>query len=372
MNKRNFRFDRIKKIVVKIGTSVLTDPSGFFSLSNLRKIIAQVDTLQKSGREVMVVTSGAIGCGMKALGLKRKPKELKTLQACAAIGQSHLMKNYEELFGQYERRIGQVLLTRIAFQDRTRCMNIRNTLQELLHLRATPVINENDTVSTEEIRFGDNDTLSVCVAELVEADLLVLLSDVDGLYVEEAIVGQVDDASEVDRLFAHIFSKKKNVVTAGGMTTKLEAAKRAMRSGISTVMLNGTKDDVVLDFLSGEPVGTFFVGSKVKQGFKRNWLTDLTQASGNLLVDEGAYNAIVKNGKSLLPSGIRNVEGNFAAGDSVRISGPDGKMFARGIVNYSKDELVRIRGAKTSEILSILGYKHDDEVIHRDDLVVVE
>jgi glutamate 5-kinase len=307
---------------------------------------------------VVLVSSGAIGCGMKTMGFKKRPQELKTLQACAAIGQGKLMKAYEDLFSEFGYHTGQVLLTRNGFQDRARCLNVRHTIQELVRLRAVPIINENDTVSTEEIRFGDNDTLSVCVAELIEADLLILLSDVDGVYAGGRagdVISRVDQLSEVDELFQHVFNREKKVVTAGGMQTKLEVAKRAMRSGIS------------------KKIGTLFVTPKTeRRGFKKNWLTDLTQAHGNIQVDDGAYKALLQGGKSLLPSGVRELDGHFKAGDSVRVSTEEGKTFARGIVNYSKEELSRIKGKRTSDIAAILGYKHHDEVIHRDNLVILE
>ena len=372
--KKNFSIESIKKVVVKIGTSALTDSEGSFSLADLKSVATQIHELLESGRDVIIVSSGAIGCGMKTLGLKRRPKELKTLQACAAIGQGKLMKAYEDLFSSFDRHTGQVLLTRDAFQDRVRCMNVRNTFHELLRLNVIPVVNENDTVSTEEIKFGDNDTLSVCVSELVDANLLILLSDADGLYINEEtreIISCVENAEMVDDLFKHVFSQRKNVVTAGGMKTKLEAARRAMNSGISTVVMNGKKKGGISQLMNGESVGTLFFGSQSRRGFKTNWLTNLTQAHGNIRIDQGAYAALLKGGKSLLPSGVREVEGHFKAGDSVRISTEDGKTFARGIVNYSKDDLNKIKGRKTSEIVSILGSKREDEVIHRDNFVLV-
>ena len=373
--QREINFNRMKRVVIKVGTSVLTNAEGYFSLSSLKNVVSQVKWLLQADREVVMVSSGAIGCGMKTLGLKKRPKELKLLQACAAIGQGKLMKAYEDLFSQFGCHTGQILLTRNSFQDRARCLNIRNTLTELLRFGVIPIVNENDTVSTEEIRFGDNDTLSVSVSELIQADLLVLLSDVDGIYLDgksSEIVSKVDSVQAVDELFKHIFSHQKKVVTAGGMQTKLEVSKRAMKNGISTVVMSGKEKDGIQKLFSGENLGTVFVASKVSYGFKKNWLLDLTKAHGNLTVDEGAYRALSEGGKSLLPSGISRVEGHFKAGDSVRVSTVGGKTFARGIVNYSNDELLRIKGKKTSEILSILGYKHDDEVIHRDNLVMME
>ncbi len=373
MIKRDFKFEQAKRIVIKVGTSVLTNDEGLFSLAALKHIVSQVKWLQTK-RETVIVSSGAIGCGMKTLGIKKRPVELKLLQACAAVGQGKLMKAYEDYFSEFGHHTAQVLLTRDSFQDRVRCVNIQNTLTELLIFRVIPIVNENDTVSTEEIRFGDNDTLSVSVSELVQADLLILLSDVDGIYLDgdpKKVVSQIDDMKEVDDLFKHVFSHQKKVVTAGGMKTKLEVSKRAMKNGITTVVLNGKEKEGIKRLFAGENLGSLFVASKVEYNFKKNWLTDLTRAHGNLTIDAGASKALLEGGKSLLPSGVVVVEGHFKAGDSVRISA-DGKTLARGIVNYSSDELSRIKGKKSAEIEPVLGYKHDDEVIHRDNLVILE
>ncbi|PIQ85423.1 MAG: glutamate 5-kinase [Candidatus Omnitrophica bacterium CG11_big_fil_rev_8_21_14_0_20_45_26] len=370
-----YSFRHIKRIVMKIGTSVLTDANGQFSLQALKNIAKQVEHVIESGRQVVLVSSGSIGCGMKTLGLKHRPKELKTLQACAAIGQGKLMKAYEDMFAQYGHHTGQILLTRTGFQDRVRCLNIRNTLQELLKLKVIPIVNENDTVSTEEIRFGDNDTLSIAVAELVEAELLILLSDVDGVYLNHdsrEIVSRIDRSEQIDELFTHIFSRQKKVVTAGGMQMKLEVSKRAMRNGISTVVMNGRDLDGVKRLLEDKPVGTLFAAQPVKHGFKKNWLRDLTQAHGSLTVDDGAHQALVEGGRSLLPSGIVSVDGHFRAGDSVKLLTAAGQTFARGIVNYSNDELRQIKGKKSANIKEVLGYMHNPEVIHRDNLVMME
>jgi len=371
--RKNLNFDKIKRVVIKIGTSVLTDSDGNFSLSRLDPVMAQIQDLLKSKHQLVVVTSGAIGCGMSVLKIKRKPKELPLLQACAATGQGKLMKRYEELFSSAGHHAAQVLLTRDGFQDRVRCLNMKNTFESLLRLGVIPVVNENDTVSTEEIRFGDNDALSVSVAELIEADMLILLTDVDGLYLDgegKKIVSEVHSISAVDALFQHVFSHRKKIITRGGMESKLEVAKRAMKNGISTVVLNGKDKQSIEKLFSGEIVGTLFLAAESKKSFKKNWMANLTDPHGNLLVDAGAFTALKNGGKSLLPTGIREVEGSFKAGDSVKISLRDGKIFARGIVNYSSDELRKIIGKKTADIVEILGYKHTDEVVHRDNLVL--
>lgn len=371
--RKNFNLDKVKRVVVKIGTSVLTDSEGNFSLSQLDGIVDQLRSLLKSKREIIIVSSGAIGCGMSVLKMKRKPKELPLLQACAATGQGKLMKRYEELFSSFGHHAAQVLITRDGFQDRVRCLNMKNTFESLLRLGVIPVVNENDTVSTEEIRFGDNDALSVSVAELIEADMLVLLSDVDGLYMDgdrSKIISEVLTADAVDVLFQHVFSHHKKIITRGGMESKLEVAKRAMKNGITVSVLNGKGKDSLEKLFNGDDIGTLFFASGNRQGFKKNWVSNLTEAHGNVFIDSGAYAALKDGGKSLLASGIRDVSGNFKAGDSVKVSANDGTVFARGIVNYSSDELKKIVGKKTSEIVAILGYKHTDEVIHRDNLVI--
>ena len=372
---RNFNFGRAKRVVIKIGTSVLTNDEGHFSLSALSRIGSQLEFTLKSKREVVIVSSGAIGCGMKVLGYKKRPNELPLLQACAAVGQGKLMKAYEDIFSSFGYHSAQVLLTRDGLQDRVRCLNIKNTLRTLLRTDAIPVVNENDTVSTEEIRFGDNDTLSVAVAEVIEADLLILLTDVDGIYQNgnaQSVVSEVASQQEVDALFQHVFSHQKKVVTMGGMRSKLEVAKRAMKNGIPTVIMNGKNPQGLMQLFQGENIGTLVTAGKVRQGFKKNWLVHLTEAHGNLTIDTGARKALVEGGKSLLPSGVIDVTGHFRAGDSVRISTAEGKVFARGIVNYSSDELQKIKGKKTKDIIAILGYAHQAEVIHRDNLVMTE
>ncbi len=371
--RKDFNFDKVKRIVIKIGTSVLTDSDGNFTLAPLDAIVDQLRGLVKLGYELVIVSSGAIGCGMSVLRMKRKPKELPLLQAYAATGQGKLMKRYEELFSSFGHHAAQVLVTRDGFQDRVRCFNMKNTFESLLRLGVIPVVNENDTVSTEEIRFGDNDALSVSVAELIEADMLVLLTDVDGLYMDgdrKKIISEVLTADAVDVLFQHVFSHEKKIITRGGMESKLEVAKRAMKNGIAVAVLNGKVKGSIEQLTNGEEIGTLFLASGTKKGFKKNWVTNLTEAHGNLSVDSGAHTALKDGGKSLLASGIREVTGHFKAGDSVKVSSGDGKVFARGIVNYSSEELKKIAGKKTTEIVSILGYKHADEVIHRDNLVI--
>ncbi len=373
--RKNFKFSAVKRIVIKVGTSVLTDAEGSFSMGVLERIVLQVKELLESRRQIVLVSSGAIGCGMKLLRLKKRPRELPLLQACAAVGQGKLMKAYEELFSTSGYHAAQVLLTREAFQDRVRCLNMKNTFESLLKLGVVPIVNENDTVSTEEIRFGDNDTLSVSVAELVAADLLILLSDVDGFHVDggrSQYLEEVASVQEVDDLFKHIYTIEKKVVTRGGMASKLEVAKRAMKSGIAAVVMNGKEKEALSKLFRHEPIGTFFFPADTKQGFKKNWLANLTIAHGTIRVDDGAHRAIVEGGKSLLPSGVRHVDGNFKAGDSVRLMADGGEVFARGIVNYSSEELRKIMGKKSHEIESILGFRREDEVVHRDNLVVTE
>ncbi len=361
---------KIRRIVVKVGTSILTAKSGRFSRDEVERISAEVLEILKEGCEVVLVSSGAIGCGMDVLGLKSRPKELPLLQACAAIGQGKLMKFYEDFFSKRKFHTAQILLTRDGIQDRERYLNARNTFNALLRMRVLPVVNENDTVATEEIRFGDNDNLSAFVSALVEADLLVILSDVDGFYLKgKTRLDQVKSLSQIDKdLRAHLYSNER-AETTGGMEAKLEAARLAMQSGVPMVIANGREKGILKKILAGEPVGTWFHASLKKRALRKNWLA-FSHAKGDLEVDDGARKALIERGTSLLPTGIRKVHGAFNLGDAVRIIDAKGAEIARGLANYGAEELEKIRGHRTDEIQKLLGYKYYDEVIHRDNMVI--
>jgi len=361
----------LRRVVVKVGTSILTDRSGQFSKERAEKLCVQILEALKMGREIVLVSSGAIASGMDVLGLKTRPKELPKLQACAAVGQGKLMRVYEEFFAKRGFHTAQVLLTRDGVEDRERYLNARNTLQTLLRMKILPIVNENDTVATEEIRFGDNDTLSALVGSLVEADLLLILSDVEGFYRrDKTLVKKVETVHQIHQdLRKHLFQNKREKTT-GGMETKLEAARFLMQAGIPMVVANGSDEHVLAKILEGKDVGTWFSGVPERRAQKKNWLA-FSKTSGDIHVDAGARKALAEGGKSLLPSGIVRISGEFGIGAIVRVLDADGVLIARGLTNYSFEELDKIKGLKTQEIHKALGYKYYDEVIHRDNLVIV-
>jgi glutamate 5-kinase len=331
--------------------------------------------IEKKGYELVVVSSGAIAAGIKKIGLRDKPTSIPEKQAAAAVGQARLMWVYERSFNKNGLKVAQILLTRGDVSDRRRFLNARNTLWTLIRWGILPIINENDTVVTEEIEFGDNDCLSALVTNLVQADLLVILTDIDGLFEADpkvrpdarriSIIEDVDD-----RVFSLVQLTTSDVGT-GGMSSKLQAAKTAAIYGVPTIIASGRSCCALEDALAGEEVGTLVLPKENRINSWKHWIAYSKTICGSIVVDPGARRAILEKGKSLLPSGIREVEGHFGAGDSVSCMGEGGEEFARGLVNYSSDEVRKIRGRKTSEIESILGYKYFDEVIHRDDLVLM-
>ncbi len=369
---------RVRRLVVKLGTSVLTGgpTAGGAGLDRpyFTRLAAQVQALAGQGRETVVVSSAAIACGMRMLGLKERPKAIPMKQACAAVGQSGLMRMYEEAFLPHGRRVGQILLAADDLASRRRFLNARNTLRALLAAGVVPIVNENDTVTVDEIRFGDNDTLSALVTNVVEADLLVILSDIDGLYDadprKEKTARLIPEIREVDDAL-RAKAGGAGALGSGGMSTKLEAARKAALFGVPTVIANGRTEDVLLRVLAGETLGTFFRPREERLASRKHWIAFGLAPAGTLTLDDGAVKAIVQNGKSLLPSGIVGVSGRFDAGDSVRLVDGSGREVARGLVNYPSADVEKILRAKTTEIEPRLGYKSLDEVVHRDDLVVL-
>ena len=366
------QFSKAKRWVIKIGTSTLTTADGHFSCAHLDSVVSQVVTLLHREIQVVLVSSGAIALGMDTLKRTRRPTSLPQLQACAAMGQGKLMKHYETAFSSRGFHAAQILLTQDGLQDRQRYVNAKNTVQALLAMGAVPVVNENDTVATEEIRFGDNDILAAHVANLVEASLLVFLSDIDGLYLkDQTIIRQIRSQEELKEYTAHVYSKRSEK-TAGGMKSKLEAAQMAMRSGIPIVIANGRDERIVERILKGEEVGSLFFPTSQKANARKRWLAHSASSKGLLTVDVGAYRALVEAKKSLLSSGVVKCSGNFKLGDVIDLSDQNGRVFARGLINYSREELLKIMGRKAQEIASILGYKRSDELIHRNNLVFLE
>jgi glutamate 5-kinase len=363
-----------QRIVIKLGTSTLTAGTPHLSMPHMVEIARQLAALREKGAGVILVTSGAMAAGRERLNFPRLPKGLPAKQMLAAIGQPRLMALYEQVFAMYGLIPAQVLLTRADLADRRRYLNSRNTLTALLDHGAVPVINENDTVATEEIRVGDNDNLSALVANLVDADLLILLTDQVGLYTADprsdpnAIL--VNEVSEPDipKTLWDAAGGAENDLGTGGMLTKLQAADLARRSGTTVIIASGETPDVLLHAAAGEPVGTRFLPVATSVESRKRYILAGGRASGAVRLDPGAVRALAR-GSSLLPVGVKTVEGPFERGDSIRVLAPDGREIARGITNYGSTDLARIIGKKSDEIESILGYNFGDEVIHRNDLV---
>lgn len=364
------------RLVVKIGSNIITAREGGLDEARMRSLAADISTVSGEGSEVIVVSSGAIAAGTGKLGLKRKPSDIRLKQAAAAVGQTQLMWLYEKIFSGNGKKVAQILLTRDVFTDRVRYINARNTLLTLIRLGVIPIINENDTVAMDEIRFGDNDQLAALVASLLDADRLVILSDVDGLFTADPrhdpdaeLIPLVDGITpEIERLAGGAGS----AVGTGGMYSKITAARKAMSAGITVNIINGRKKGLLPDLVHGRPHGTEFrPGNGEKLTARKGWIAYGLKAKGKIVIDDGAREAILARGKSLLPSGITRVEGSFDRGDPVYCVSLSGARIAKGLANYSADEIEKIKGRKSSEINEALGYSYCDEVIHRDNLVIV-
>lgn len=364
-----------KRLVVKVGTSTLTHHTGKLNLERMERLVRELADQVNAGRQVILVTSGAVGAGMGRLGLKGRPRTLPEKQAAAAVGQGMLMHMYEKFFAEYGLTVAQVLLTKDDLAERRRYLNARHTLGTLLRLGVLPIVNENDTVAVEEIRVGDNDTLSALVAGLVDADVLILLTDSQGLYTadprscpEARLIPVVEEITpEVEGLAGG----SRGTWATGGMVTKLQAARLATNFGIPVIIASGLLPGQVAAILRGEEIGTLFLPREHKAPGRKKWLAYGPVVQGKIWVDAGAARAILQSGKSLLPSGITGVEGEFEQGSLVSLVDPAGREIARGMTNYAAEEIRRIQGKKTSEILAILGHKDYDEVVHRDNLIVL-
>lgn len=361
--------------MVKVGSGLIASPRAGLDAERIRRLADDLAHAGAGGKEVVLVSSGAIASGMARLGLTERPRSIPEKQATAAVGQSALMWHYEQAFARHGLKVAQVLLTQEDIGHRSRYLNARNTLLTLLRFGVLPVVNENDTVAVEEIKVGDNDNLSALVAHLVDADLLVLLTDVDGLYTgdprRDPTAKRVDEVEALTEEVQRLAWDSEETVSVGGMSTKLQAAQKAMASGIPMVIASGREPHTLPRLLKGERVGTLFLPKGDRLSARKRWLAFAVPPQGRLTVDEGAKRALIEHGKSLLPSGVVEVEGEFQAGELVSLTGADGKEFARGLANYDAAELRRIRGAKTTAIEGILGYKGLDEVIHRDNLAVL-
>lgn len=366
-----------KRLVVKVGSALLRHPQGGVREPEVAHIVEQLSTLRRQGHDIILVSSGAIALGIQVLGEQGIPKTIMHQQAAAAIGQSRLIWTYERLFGVFGQKVAQILLTHEDLRVRTRYLNARNTLQTLLQYDIIPIINENDTVSVAEIRFGDNDTLSAMVCNLVDAELLVILTHIDGLYTadprlhpEATLISVVE---KIDSRIEALAGKTTHRTGRGGMFSKIQAAKMAGTSGIHTHIVNGLQPNALLDVVAGVAVGTHVHSSvTAKLSSRKRWIGYALKARGEIVVDEGAKRALTTQGKSLLPSGVIDVSGSFRFGDAVYCVDATSHRFAQGLVNYSAAELKTIRGQHTSTIETMLGYKASDEVIHRDNLVLLE
>lgn len=363
-----------KRLVIKIGSSVVTDGKGVRP-AFIKGIARQVAALRKGGMEAVIVSSGAIACGMGILQLKKRPREIPQKQAVAAIGQPVLVRHYANAFQKVKLHVAQILLTRDDLKDRHRFLTAKHAFAELFRSNAVPIVNENDSVAVEEIQVGDNDQLSALVAHLVDADLLLILTDTDGFYDKDprrfkgarriGLVENVDD--ETFKLADDTASQK----STGGMTTKLKAAYQAAFYGVPTWVAGGNDPKIISKVMAGEDVGTLFLPKNETLSSRKYWIGYTLKSTGRIVVDEGAVAALCNKKKSLLPSGILSVEGDFDTGDAVEILGPDRKPVARGLTAYSSREVEKIRGQKSAEIEQILGYKYYDEVVNRDDLVIL-
>jgi glutamate 5-kinase len=364
-------------VVVKVGTRVLTHPDGTLNYQRIEQLAEELHAIGAGGRRVVLVSSGAVGAGISLLGLKGRPTDLARLQAVAAVGQTHLIQTYDRTLAKHGRRAAQVLLTLEDVDDRIRYLNVRNTLLSLLEFGALPIVNENDTVSVDELRttFGDNDRLAAMVTNLLRAPLLVVLSDIDGLYDGDPALKSSQLVSTVERIDERVLSfvrDRKTGLTKGGMASKLEAARIVTAAGENMIIASGRDSGVLARLMEGEEIGTLFVGQgKGITPFKR-WLGFSAQVRGRVQIDEGARGAIVEKGRSLLAAGIVGTQGEFQKGDVVALCDSTGAVVARGLTNYSSADIERIKGFKSDKIAQVLGRRPYEEVIHRDNLALVQ
>ncbi|MBP3191294.1 glutamate 5-kinase [Natronogracilivirgula saccharolytica] len=367
--------EQVKRLVIKVGSRVLVDKQGRPDPAQIQKLTGQIASLRNQNYEVILVSSGAIAAGVQSLGWPRRPVNLPDLQMAAAIGQGVLLNLYSEQLARYDCRLGQVLLTHGDLNDRIRHLNARNTIMSMLRNGIIPVCNENDVVAVDEIRFGDNDLLAAMVAALIDADLLVLLTTSNGLFRAEngRFTERIPLLEDITDETLAMAQGKGSGWSSGGMGSKLQSADRAIRSGTPVVIADGYQENVVARLLSGEDLGTLITVSSEEQKLKarKKWIAFFHRPQGSLFVDEGAANAITEKGHSLLPVGVSKVEGRFRAGSLVNIRKSDGKVIARGLTAFDRDEIERIKGKKTVEIPRILGERHHIEIIHRDNMVLV-
>lgn len=374
MNLNRQRYiEKAHRVVVKVGSNVLTRDNGL-NLEVIQEISRQICSLQDQGKEVILVSSGAMASGVKKLNLSRRPDEIPKRQAVAAVGQAGLIMEYEKAFEAYNRKVAQILLTGDGLTHRKRYLNARNTLHTLLSWGVVPIINENDTVSIEEIKLGDNDNLAAMITLLMDADILINLTDIDGLYNKDPRqfhdAELIPEVSVFKREIEKFAGEIPGALGTGGMLSKIKAARKVTVSGVPMIIAKGDKPDILLKILSGEDHGTFFTPKEEKLNRRKCWIGFTLKPKGTLRIDSGAAHALLEGGKSLLPSGIVDVEGEFGAGAPVEFKNGGSQILGTGLVNYSAAEIRRIMGLKTSQIKECLGYKPYDEVIHRDNLTI--
>ncbi|MDY6833075.1 MAG: glutamate 5-kinase [Thermodesulfobacteriota bacterium] len=373
-DERRRYFDQATRVVVKAGSNILTGENGL-NLTVVRSISKEICQMMERGLEVLFVSSGAMACGTKKMDMMQRPAELPRRQAVAAVGQAGLILAYEKAFARHGRQVAQILLTGDDLSSRKRYLNARNTLYTLLSWKVVPVINENDTVAVEEIKFGDNDNLAAMIALLMDAHLLINLTDIDGLFDKDprshADAKQIKTVTAVTRSLEQAAGRMPGALGTGGMMSKIQAAKKAACSGVPVVIANGRRKNILTDLFAGKPVGTFFLPTEQKLCSRKRWIAYSLKTRGALTVDEGAAGAIVHKGKSLLPGGITSVSGDFSQGAPVDILSAAGEHLGVGLVNYSAAEIRTIKGLKSGMIEKALGAKPYDEVIHRNNLVLV-
>ena len=374
MNARE-RLREAKRVVVKVGTSTLVRTSGKPDFRRMDRLVREIADLKNEGREMVLVSSGAIAIGMDSIGLRQKPAEIPARQALAAIGQSSLMTLYKKFFAEYGQTAAQVLLTKENAARHHQYANSRNALLELLSMGAVPVINENDVVAVDEIKIGDNDTLSATVATLIDADALLILSDIDGLYTanpqEDKTARWIPEVAEITPAIERMAGGAGSSFGTGGMATKIEAAKIAVNAGATFVIAPSARDDVISAVLAGELVGTVFSAKEAHLRQRKSWLAFGKRIAGDIVVDEGCEAAMRTHGSSLLAAGIVAVEGDFAAGTTVRVLSARQQEIARGIVNYSAAQIAKIAGRQSRDFASLIEGEIRDEVIHRDNMVLM-
>lgn len=373
MVNNKLSFGRAKRVVIKVGSNVLTEDNGL-NLKAMRSISRQIGKLIESGLEVILVSSGAMASGIKKIGLPGRPEELPKRQAAAAVGQAGLMMEYEKAFARHHLKVAQILLTSEDLSNRKRYLNARNTLNTLLSWRVVPIINENDTVWVEEIKLGDNDNLAAMITLLMDADLLINLTDIDGLFTRDPRVypdaEMIATVTRINKDTEKYAGDIPGALGTGGMISKIKAARKVNSAGVPMIIAKGDKPNILLKLFAGQQHGTFFLPRKQRLTSRKCWIAYSLKPKGAIQIDDGAVKAILKNGKSLLPSGIIAVKKDFGVGEAVEFQNQRNETLGVGLVNYSSEDIEKIKGLKSNRIKQVLGHKSYDEVIHRDNLAI--